>query len=162
MLAFPTGMRLGGFQRLAVVTTWLKSPLQCRCTLPLLPEISCKLLSSCSDVPRAAYRWGLFTPLAALLAQGQLSPFGTPRRCLSLPLDILMVQTPLTASFLTHLGFTGFSDLPPTFQIHQAGSKHQVPFIHIPKFQKIHIHFSMNSLTSSIPSPGHHWSPPCS
>lgn len=42
----------------------------------------------------------------------------------------------LTLALFTHLGITVCSDQPPTFQTHQAGSKHQVPLIHIPKFRR--------------------------
>lgn len=126
---------------------------------PLLPEASCKQLNSCSEIyHRAAYCW-------VPSHHQQTSWF----KVNYLPLQLLehachhhwkFLQCRQAHYSLLHsFRDRSCSDQPPTFQIHKAGGKPQVPLIHTPKFHKTHIHFPMNSLICSSPIPGYHWSP---
>lgn len=151
-----------GFQKLTAETTWLKSPLEAN-------PISLRSFSHTSQLlPRN-------TPYNRLLL-GSLYPTGSPPgwrpaifHCSSWKTYMLPNSGSADSSRRgpPHSEFTGWSEQPPTFHSHQAGSKHQVPLMFVPKLSRRHIPISLWILSPcSIPMTGHcqslqfSWGPP--
>lgn len=135
----------------------VEKPPKSKCTLPLLTEVSHMLLSSCPEIHHAAAcSWGPFAPQVTLLVEGQLSSIMALGRHICSALQTLVAQTALTVTLLTCLEYCRWSNKPPTFHSHQAGSKHQLPLTYVPKMSRRHIPTSPWILSPcSIPIMGH-------
>lgn len=124
MLALSNGRHGGwGFQRLAVETTWLKSPLKAN----VLSHFSQKF---CTQFSAPAQKYTIeqliasipVPPQAARLVEGQLSSIAALGKHIGPPLQILGVQAALTVALLTQGSLAGLTSLPHSIVIRQEAS----------------------------------------
>lgn len=148
MLTLSNGIHLWDFQRLPVVSTWLKS----------LPSKQTHSLTSARSFLQTSQLLLRNKPDSSLLLGSPPGSMPAIFHCNSWKAHILTITNsrhtdssnccPLH-SFRVHWLFWPASHTPDS----SGRSKHQFPSIYVPKFQKTHIHFSTNSLTLLYSNP---------